>query len=97
MDRDFGLLVDSRDVTGHAMTLSLLRAYPSALSRLAQRAIVVGDVYGLALGEAYSSWNAESGSGLVTRDMNEALVWLGLSPSMQLPDQLDASFGLVPS
>jgi len=77
------------------MTLSLLQKYPTPFSTLARRAVVVGDVYGLALAEVYSRWNAEEGSGFITRDIREALRWLELPEEMGTPDELDAMFGMA--
>ena len=89
---EFRLLIDSRGVTGHGMTLSLLQKYPTPFSKLAPRAVVVGDVYGYALAEVYSRWNAGEGSAFVTRDIREAFKWLGLPEDTGTPEDLDAVF-----
>lgn len=97
LDSDFSLLVDSRNVTGHAVTLALLQTYPTPFSKHARRAIVVGDVYGLALAQVYCGWTAGEESALVTRCLEEAFEWLKLPPDSEPPDHLDATFGVPES
>lgn len=91
-DPAFSILVDATDVEVHKVTLGFLQSFPTSFSRRARRAIVVGDLHGLALAEAYSGWASAEGAALVTRDLGEALEWLGLAPETPLPGQLDASF-----
>lgn len=92
VDPAFGLLLDLRGVAAHRVTLGLIQRFPTSFSRLARRAIVVGDVYGLAMAQAYSGLVAAGGSTLVTRDFEEALEWLGLPSGTRLPDRLSVTF-----
>lgn len=91
-DPAFGVLVDVREVAVHRVTLRLLQSFPTSFSRETRRAIVVGDVHALALAEAYSGWTGNRGTAMVTRDLGEAFLWLGVSPGSHLPDELDATF-----
>lgn len=89
------VLVDLRDVTVNQLTIKFLQRFPTSFERSAHRAIVVGDVYGFAIAQAYSGWVADEGAAIVTRDLEAALDWLRLPPRMQLPGGLDAAFGLA--
>lgn len=88
----FNVLVDLRDLVAPGLTIDFFRTFPTSFERGSRRAVVAGNVYVLAMAHVYCAWVAGEDAAVVTRDMMEALDWLELPPSIELPGELDAAF-----